>query len=156
MPSASTGIPQRSTHRVTGATFLEEGGILTLQLENGGTVTASNEKFREALSECSQRLIPAAPGTFQLHCARWEGRLQIRKTAVIAWSIDSNGYPDPITVAGPSVGGEPLPTILHPDRSVDVPLGHYDSYESWLEDIRLERCPERKERGSGGGRPDTT
>ncbi|MDB5693092.1 MAG: hypothetical protein JWO81_2155 [Alphaproteobacteria bacterium] len=86
MPRNSKSAPQRSAHRVTGATYLEEGGVLALELEGGGRLTTSNEKLRNALNPPRRHLIPAAPGTFRLYCAQWEGGLQIRKTAVIAWS----------------------------------------------------------------------
>jgi hypothetical protein len=128
---------------VTKVTFSEEGGgRLTFHLSNGDVYSASNAKFREALSHFERSVMQAAPGTYELQEQFENGELHVRKLAVIGWVVSWNGCVTPLTATSRHASSGHAPTILHPNGSVDHILSHHDSYDQWLDYVKKSRTQE--------------
>ncbi len=128
---------------VTKVTFSEEGGgRLTFHLPGRGGYTASNAKFREALSHFGRNVLQAAPGTYELHDHLEDGKVHVCKIAVIGWVVSQDGCVTPLTATSCGTPDDYAPTILHPDGSVDHILSHHASYDQWLEYVKELRSPD--------------
>lgn len=131
-----------SDQLVTKVTFSERaGGVLAFHLPDGSVFTASKELFREALNHSATSVVPAAPGTYELHDSVDDGKLLVSRTAIIAWVIDSVGDVTPLTAASCGTPHNYCPTILHPDGSVDHILSHHASYDQWLTYVQEQGVP---------------
>jgi hypothetical protein len=117
--------------------------VVRLILSTGGESCANGDRWHEAVSRYTARIIPAQAGTYRLFYGRHEnGEFWHGREPVIGWALDAWGFVDPIIATGRCAAA----TVLLPDGTVQDFCTAWDTIDGWLEDMKSERPPSKPDR----------
>ncbi len=111
------------------------GGQWSVNIDDGSSITFSNDEWQVALARTPRSTFPALPGTYLVTANTDDDNPPYWRDNVVGWMISLAGTVRPIVI-DPEVAIYAW-TVVHPDGRVESNCGRsWDNAESWLREIK--------------------